>query len=373
MSLKFVKAERKQAKLRLALAGPSGSGKTFSALLLAKGLGGRVAVIDTEQGSASLYSHLHEFDALNLTPPYTPERYIEAIQTAEQAGYDTLIIDSITHEWDGVGGCLEINERLAGAKYRGNTWSAWSETTPRHRAFLDTILQSKLHVIATMRSKVETAQNEQKKVVKVGVKAIQREGAEYEFTTVLELTHSDHLATVSKDRTGLFRDPEPITPETGRRLLAWLNAGAKTTDNTTHEPAPKPAPVLPPKADTPPAAPAADPAGPVKAVADSQTAVELEAAVFAAKAMYERKALDVAGMKAVCDAVQSKVLHLVRACGTPDALKGVWDVYQRGVVRVMNQTRQAAIQEAFDAKDAQLAPPAEDAAPPADDADDPYQ
>lgn len=229
MTMTFQRAKRSQAKLRLAIAGPSGSGKTYGALLISKGLGGRVAVIDTEQNSSTLYDTLAEFDVLNLQPPYRPERFIEAIKSAEAAGYDVVIIDSISHEWNGAGGCLELNDEIAKTKYRGNTWSAWNETTPRHRAFVDTILASKCHIIATMRSKTETAQveeNGRKAVKKLGMKSEQREGAEYEFTTVLDLVHDGHYATASKDRSGMFGgDPQRITEETGRKLATWL-AGA---------------------------------------------------------------------------------------------------------------------------------------------------
>jgi hypothetical protein len=229
--MKFEKAMRKKSKLRLGLTGPSGAGKTYSALLVAMGLGGSIAVIDTEKGSASLYAHLTEFDVLELDAPYTPERYIAAIDAAEQAGYDNLIIDSTTHEWNGVGGCLELVDEIAKAKFRGNSWSAWNEVTPRHRKFIDRILQSKMHIIATMRSKTETAQQEnangRKQVVKLGMKAEQREGLEFEFTTVLDIVHEGHYAVASKDRTGLFvdRDPKPITIETGKQLLSWLENG----------------------------------------------------------------------------------------------------------------------------------------------------
>lgn len=225
----FVKAVRKKAKLRLALTGPSGAGKTWGALTIAKSLGGRIACIDTENGSASLYSNLVDFDVMTLAAPYSPERYIDAIKEAEAAGYDVLIIDSTTHEWSGVGGCLEINEKTAQAKFRGNTWSAWNETTPRHRKFIDAMLQSRMHIICTGRSKTETSQTEEggrKKVVKLGMKTEQREGFEYEFTVVLDLTHDGHFALPSKDRTGVFvGDPQPITEETGKRLLAWLESG----------------------------------------------------------------------------------------------------------------------------------------------------
>ena len=229
--MKFEKAMRKKARLRLALTGPSGSGKTYSALLVAKGIGGRIAVIDTEKGSASLYSDVAEFDVLELDPPFTPERFIEAINAAEQAGYDSLIIDSITHEWGGVGGCLELVDTIAKTKYRGNSWSAWSEINPRHRAFLDAILRSSMHIIATMRSKTETAQveeNGRKKVAKLGMKSEQRDGVEYEFTTVLDIGHETHHAIASKDRTKLFSNSDPVvlSEQTGKQLLNWLESGA---------------------------------------------------------------------------------------------------------------------------------------------------
>jgi hypothetical protein len=237
----FTKATRQQARLRLGITGPSGSGKTYSALLLARGIGGKIACIDTEQGSASLYAHLCDFDTLNLEPPYRPERFIEAVRSAEAAGYNVLVIDSITHEWNGSGGCLELVDEVARAKFRGNNWSAWSEVTPRHRAFLDAVLHSKMHIIVTLRSKTETAQVEdggRKKVVKLGMKSEQRDGFEYELTTVLDLSHDGHFATASKDRSGLFsdKDPERITTATGQRLLAWLNSGATPTPETTPAP-----------------------------------------------------------------------------------------------------------------------------------------
>lgn len=230
--MSFTKAVRKQAKLRLALTGPSGSGKTYSSILLAKGLGGKVAVIDTEHGSASLYCDLLDFDVMELAAPYSPERYIAAIQEADKAGYDVLIIDSISHEWNGTGGMLQINEQVAQSKFRGNTWSAWSESDPRHRKFVDAILQTRMHVIVTMRSKTETAQekdsNGKTKIQQLGMKAEQRDGIIYEFTTVLDLVHGGHYATATKDRTGLFAgDPQVITPATGEALMGWLATGVE--------------------------------------------------------------------------------------------------------------------------------------------------
>lgn len=237
--MKFQKAERKKSKLRLALTGPSGSGKTYSALLIASGMSKKIAVIDTEKGSASLYSHLVDFDVLELEPPHSPERYREALKLAVQAGYEVVIIDSITHEWSGVGGCLEINDKLANAKYRGNSWSAWNETTPRHRAFIDDLLACPAHIIVTARSKTETAtveENGRKQVKKLGMKTEQRDGIEYEFTTVLDLTHDSHLALASKDRTGVFSDsPIMLNADVGVNLKNWLESGVEMKETPKPE------------------------------------------------------------------------------------------------------------------------------------------
>jgi len=223
------KARRSATKLRLLLTGPSGSGKTWGALQIAKGIGGKCVVIDTEEGSSDLYDHLHDFDVIDLRPPFSPERYIEAIKAAEEAGYEIIIVDSVTHCWSGSGGCLEILEDVAKAQFRGNTWSAFSVITPRWRSFVDALLRSPAHVICSGRSKTETAQVDdhgKKKVAKLGMKLEARDGLEFEFTCVLDVIHDGHYATVSKDRTGLFAgDPKPITVDTGRRLAAWLAGG----------------------------------------------------------------------------------------------------------------------------------------------------
>lgn len=222
----FTKAECKKAKLKLNLNGPSGSGKTYSALTLASGLGQKIAVIDTENESASLYANEFVFDTLPLRPPYTPERYVGAIQTAHNMGYDVLIIDSVTHEWTGTGDCLEINDEIARTRFRGNSWSAWSETTPRHRKFIDALLQTDMHIITTTRAKTETVPGEGKKILKLGMKAEQRDGFEYELTIALDVVHDGHSALPTKDRTKLFnKNGEVITAETGERILAWLNDG----------------------------------------------------------------------------------------------------------------------------------------------------
>ena len=225
-------AKRMQAKLKVGINGPSGSGKTYSALLLARGMASgweKIVVIDTENGSADLYSNIGGYNTLTMTPPFSPERYIEAIAACEQSGMEVIVIDSVSHEWDGKGGCLEINESLAQAKFRGNTWSAWSETTPRHQKFLQAILQSSCHVITTSRAKTETVMTEDKKVKKLGMKEIQRDGFEYELTLSFLVDRDTHAAVASKDRTGIFegRDPFVISEETGEKLRAWTESGAK--------------------------------------------------------------------------------------------------------------------------------------------------
>ena len=230
----FKKAERKQSRLRLCISGPSGAGKTEGALTIATSLkgGGKIAVIDTENGSASLYADRFEFDVLNLEPPYNPQRFVEAIKDASDSGYTVIIIDSATHEWDGEGGCLDMNEQTARAKFKGNTWSAWSDTTKEHQKFINAIVHSNSHIICTARSKTETAQ-EGKRIMRLGTKLVQRDNFEYEFTVALDLIHDCHIATAIKDRTSIFssRQPEPITAETGDLLLNWLNSGKSLNDS----------------------------------------------------------------------------------------------------------------------------------------------
>ena len=224
------KAERKKAKLRIGMSGPSGSGKTYSSLRLARELASdwpKIVIIDTENGSADLYSHLGDYNVLTLKAPFTSERYIEMIKACEAAGMEVVIIDSASHEHEAEGGSLETNEKLAQAKFKGNSWSAWSETGARHRKFLEAIISSPCHIISTLRSKTETVMTEDKKVKKVGMKDIQREGFEYEMTLMFNLDRDTHTAVASKDRTELFIDVDPfvINEETGKKLKAWAESG----------------------------------------------------------------------------------------------------------------------------------------------------
>lgn len=224
------KATRQKAKIRLGLSAVSGGGKTMSALLIAYGLvgdWGKIALIDTESGSGDLYAHLGDYNVLPLQAPFSPERYIDAIKDCENAGMECIIIDSITHEWDGKGGCLEIVEQLGG-KYQN-----WAQVTPRHQAFIDAILQSKAHVITTVRRKQDyemTKDNSGKiKVEKAGLKEVTREGFEYELTANLEIDIR-HNATASKDRTGLFMGKPAFVPtvETGKMISEWCEQGVDT-------------------------------------------------------------------------------------------------------------------------------------------------
>jgi len=227
-------ATRTKAKIRLGLSAVSGGGKTYSAILIAKGLSkgdlSKVAIIDTENGSADLYAHIGNYNVLTLHAPYTPERYVEAIKTCEEAGMEVIIIDSITHEWNGKGGILEIHSSMT-----GNSFTNWSSLTPRHQKFIDAILSSKCHVITTVRRKqdydLSKDSNGKTRVEKAGLKEETREGFEYELTANIELDIK-HNATALKDRTGLFMDQPHFTPseETGKKLLEWCENGTSTTE-----------------------------------------------------------------------------------------------------------------------------------------------
>lgn len=242
----FRKAERRQAKLRLGLAGPAGSGKTASSLLIAFGITGdwsKIGLVDTENGSGELYAGasiggvtIGDYNVLPLSPPYLPQKYIGAIRLAEEAGLEVLILDSISHAWAGEGGLLELHGKISSSSRSGNSYTAWREVTPLHNQFVEAMLQSRIHIIATMRSKVEYAMEKDKdgstKVKKLGMAPVQREGMDYEFTTVLDLS-LEHVASCSKDRTSLF-DGRYFTPgpETGQVLKEWLEAGSEATTSS---------------------------------------------------------------------------------------------------------------------------------------------
>ena len=228
----FRKAQRKKAKLRLGITGPAGSGKTYGALLVAFGLGGKIAMIDTENGSGDLYSALGDYDIGYIKAPYTVEKYLQAIHEAENAGYDIIIIDSLSHAWSGEGGLLDLQGSLTDTKYRGNSYAAWRQVTPQHNKLIDAILSSSAHIIATMRSKTDYVQVENERgkteIRKVGLAPVQREGMDYEFGVVFDLS-VNHLVTVSKDRTSIFDEQVfKLSTEIGKTLKTWLDEDIDT-------------------------------------------------------------------------------------------------------------------------------------------------
>jgi len=228
------KASRKKAKIRLGLSAVAGGGKTYSALLIAYGLCSdweKIAVIDSENCSADLYAHLGPYNVLPISAPYPPEKYVEAIKACENAGMEVIIIDSISHEWDGKGGCLEIVDAITQGSTSKNSYVAWGRVTPRHQAFIDAMLSSKCHILTTVRRKQDYEMtkdaNGKVKVEKAGLKEQTRDGWEYELTVNLQLD-TMHQATASKDRTGLFMGKPEFIPsvETGKMILEWCETGA---------------------------------------------------------------------------------------------------------------------------------------------------
>jgi hypothetical protein len=235
MTMHIRKAERLQVKLRLALSGVSGSGKTLSAIHMANGIGGRYVIIDTENKSADLYCDKGDFDVLELEPPFSPDRYIEAIQLCENKGYSTIIIDSLSHAWMGEGGVLDIHDKKTNASSSKNGYMAWKEVTPMQNKLVNSMLSSKCHIIVTMRSKqhhdIVEDEKGKKRPIKMGLAPIQRADLDYEFTVVLDLDKDSHLYTSSKDRTEIFEgNHELITKETGVKLMNWLSQGKNLQD-----------------------------------------------------------------------------------------------------------------------------------------------
>jgi hypothetical protein len=225
--MSFKKATRANAWARLGLVGPAGSGKTMTGLRIAHGLGSRIAVIDTERGSASLYAGERglAFDVLELES-YEAEKFIQAIGQAEAAGYDVLIIDSLSHAWAGKGGILEFVDKAA-KRSGGGSFSGWRDATPLHNQLVDAILGAKLHIICTLRSKVEHVieqVNGRTQVRKVGLQPVQRDGLEYEFTVVGDVTQ-DHELIITKTRAAWLKDQiiREAGEDLGKQLAAWLS------------------------------------------------------------------------------------------------------------------------------------------------------
>ena len=249
-SFEVTQTGRQNAKVKIAMSGPSGSGKTTSALRLAYGLcpdWNKIGVIDTENKSSKATIGTYEiepFKHIDFQPPYDPEAYISAIQKLEREGCEVIIIDSTSHEWIGIGGCLEIHADLTEKDKKpdgrpGDSYAQWKKVTPRHMRFLDEIRYSNYHVISCLRSKQETVRTTddrgRSKIEKVGLQAQTRDGFEYEMTIAFDIILDGHLAFINtngKDRTGLFdgKAPRKLTPEDGQAILAWCNSGAEITE-----------------------------------------------------------------------------------------------------------------------------------------------
>ena len=223
----FQKAKKEKIYLKILLAGASGSGKSYSALKLATGIankmGGRIAAIDTEAGRIRYYANEFDFDDLQLSEPYTPEKYIEAITQAVDGGYSVLIIDSITHEWNYI---LDQVDKIPGT----NSYTKWGKLTPRHNKFTEKMIQSPINIIATVRGKdayvLEQDKNGKQVPKKVGLGYTQRDGLEYEYTVTFNIDQTNHVATVQKDNTHLFENKyEMLTEKDGEALYEWANSG----------------------------------------------------------------------------------------------------------------------------------------------------
>lgn len=301
MTNPFQKATRKKTKLRCALTGPTGSGKTYSALAIAGSLGKKIAVIDTEHGSASKYDHVCDFDVLELTT-YEPAKYIKAMEAAADAGYDVLVVDSLSHAWFAEGGILDQKDKKSSGN--GNDWTAWKTLTPQQDALTSAILSWPGHIICTMRSKMERVQEKgsdgKTTIKKVGMAPVQRDGIEYEFDVIGEMD-GDHTLSITKTRCDLLDGASIRKPgkALAKTLLGWLDQGI------VEAPAAKADPEAAAKAQAEAERLRAEEAA---AAAAAKIAEEKTAADVAAKALEAVKAKDAA--KVVCAAIEVELARL---------------------------------------------------------------
>lgn len=240
MGLQIKKAVREQIYTKIALMAPSGGGKTYSSLRLATGMAreieketGKKAKIlmgNTEESRGYYYADEFDYDIVDIDAPHNPEKYVELINLAVENGYDILIIDSSSHEWEGKGGCLDIQQQA------GGTYQAWSRITPRHQKFIEAISNSPIHIIATMRGKdqyemVKDEKTGKSAVQKLGVGAKQRDGFEYEFTCTFLIDQKTNAAETQKDNTHIFEGQGStiLTEKHGEEIIKWANSGEKRT------------------------------------------------------------------------------------------------------------------------------------------------
>ena len=236
MTYQFRKAVRSNTSLLLAFAGPSGSGKTYSALRVARGLvgtKGKIAVIDTEAGRALHYADRFEFDHLDMKPPFSPMAYQEAIDAAEQAGYGATIIDSMSHEWAGEGGCQDMHDEAhdrMGGEERTNI-VAWRDPKQAHKRMVSRLLQSRSHILFCLRAeeKVKFVKNDKGKIViePIGWQPICEKNFMYEQTVSFMLTdeHPGYGIPIKlqEQHKAFFRPKETLDEKAGELLAEWAH------------------------------------------------------------------------------------------------------------------------------------------------------
>lgn len=235
MEFEVKKAKREKVYTKIALMAPSGGGKTYSSLRLATGMAKeleketgkktKILLANTEQKRGYYYANEFDYDIVDINAPYNPEKFVDLIDFAVSQKYDILILDSTSHEWEGKGGCLELQQQA------GGTYQAWGKVTPRHNKFINAIADSPIHIIATMRGKdqYEMTKDDRGKtsVQKLGVGAKQRDGFEYEFTCTFLIDQKTNCAEVQKDNTHIFEhEGSTLLTEThGKRIIQWANSG----------------------------------------------------------------------------------------------------------------------------------------------------
>ena len=235
MAFQVKKAKREKIYAKVALMAPSGGGKTYGSLRLATGMAeeikkqtgknARILFANTEQKRGYYYANEFDYDIVDINAPHNPEKYVELIEFAVSEGYDILIIDSSSHEWEGKGGCLELQQQA------GGTYQSWAKVTPRHNKFISAIADSQIHIIATMRGKDQYEINKDDRgktsVQKLGVGAKQRDGFEYEFTCTFLIDQKTNCAEVQKDNTHIFEHEGNVilTEKHGQKIIQWANSG----------------------------------------------------------------------------------------------------------------------------------------------------
>jgi hypothetical protein len=228
--MSFKLASKKDIKIKAAISSLAGAGKTFGALSVAKGMMNgdisKVALIQTETGRAQLYtSRLGAFNVLDIHPPFTPQKFISAIEEAEKMKFRLVIIDSLSDAWGGLGGCLDMHQEAS--DQLKNSFSAWKRITPQWEALLNKILSSELHIFCTIKKKadyvIEADEKGRQVPKKVGLADVIREGTDYRFMIQFEIDRDSHLSRVSKDNTGLFEGREPflLTEAIGKEIRDW--------------------------------------------------------------------------------------------------------------------------------------------------------